>query len=219
MRRALVRIVDQHEDFTVAGEAADGRAAVQACVELRPDVVLMDIEMPRMTGIEATRQIVRLCPATKVIALTAHPTASHVLPMIRAGASGYILKDFPRAELYEAIHTVLGDSSQFAVSPTLVRLLAEYATDDLRDRSAQVVLPSGSILELTSREREVVSWLARGLTNRAIAQQMHVSEGTVKTYLHHVTTKLGVSDRVQVLIRCYELGLVNPTLSPADLVV
>lgn len=216
MRRALLRILAQNDSFVVAGEAADGRAAVQACVDLRPDVVLMDIEMPRMTGIEATRHIVRLSPTTKVIALTAHPTASHVLPMIRAGASGYLLKDFTRTELYEAIHTVLGETDRFAISPALIRLLAEYATADLRERPAQVVLPDGPILELTTREREVVTWLARGLGNRAIARQMHLSEASVKTYLNHITTKLGVGDRVQVLIRCYELGLVNPSLEPDE---
>lgn len=216
MRRALSRIIEQHDRFAVAGEAADGRAAVQVCVDLRPDVVLMDIEMPRMTGIEATRHIVRLNPATKVIALTAHPTASHVLPMIRAGASGYLLKDFSRAELYEAILTVLDDSNRFAISPALVRLLAECATDDLRDRQAHLVQPGAPITELTAREREVVAWLARGLGNRAIAERMRLSEASVKTYLNHVTTKLGVSDRVQALIRCYELGLVNPSLSLPD---
>lgn len=217
MRRALARIIDQHDDFVVVGEAADGQAAVQACVALLPDVVLMDIEMPRMTGIEATRHIVRLTPTPKVIALTAHPTASHVLPMIRAGASGYILKDFSRPELYEAIHSVLGESDRFAISPALVRLLAEYATDDLRERPAQLVVPAGPVIELTPREREVVVWLSRGLSNRAIAQRMHLSEASVKTYLNHITTKLGVSDRVQVLIRCFELGLVNPSLSPESL--
>lgn len=213
MRRALARIVDRHEDFSVVGEAANGLEAVHKCVELDPDVVLMDIEMPKMTGIEATRQIVRICPRTKVIALTAHPTASHVLPMIRAGASGYILKDFPRAELYEALHSVLGATERFAISPALVRMLAEYASGDLA-RPTPVVLPSGAVIELTAREREVVAWLARGLSNRAIAQQMYLSEASIKTYLNRIIHKLGVSDRVQVLIRCYELGLVNPSLAP-----
>ncbi|MGC4154645.1 MAG: response regulator transcription factor [Propionicimonas sp.] len=216
MRRALLRIVDQYEEFVVVGEVADGKQAIESCTELRPDVVLMDIEMPRMTGIEATRQIVRLVPETKVVALTAHPTASHVLPMIRAGASGYILKDFSRTELREAMLAVLGEDGRFAISPALVRLLAECATDDLRDGSIKVVLPAGSV-DLTGRERELVGWLARGLSNRAIAQRMFLSEGSVKTYLSHITTKLGVNDRVQALIRCYELGLVNPSLSLDDL--
>ena len=212
MRLALARIVGQFDEFVVVGEAADGRQAVAACAELRPDVVLMDIEMPVMTGIEATRQIVRLAPATRVVALTAHPSASHVLPMIRAGASGYILKDFSRSELREAMLTVLDAVDRFAISPGLVRLLAEYAAGRDADGAAALVLPAGSF-ELTARERELVGWLARGLGNRAIAQRMFLSESSVKAYLNHITTKLGVKDRVQVLIRCYELGLVTPSLS------
>lgn len=210
MRAALVRILSRRDDFRLVAEAANGEEAVSLCVRHRPDIVLMDIKLPRMTGIEATRQITRLVPDARVIALTTFPTAEHLLPMIRAGASGYLLKDCSTTELFDAMRTVLGQDGHFAISPALVRLLAEYATDEA-DRPTAVVTAAGP-LTLTERETEVVTWLARGLSNRAIARHMFLTEATVKTYLNHITTKLGVSDRLQVLIRCYELGLVNPSL-------
>ncbi len=210
MRAALVRILSRRDDFRLVAEAANGEEAVSLCVRHRPDIVLMDIKLPRMTGIEATRQITRLVPDARVIALTTFPTAEHLLPMIRAGASGYLLKDCSTTELFDAMRTVLGQDGHFAISPALVRLLAEYATDEA-DRPTAVVTAAGP-LTLTERETEVVTWLARGLSNRAIARHMLLTEATVKTYLNHITTKLGVSDRLQVLIRCYELGLVNPSL-------
>ena len=210
MRAALVRILSRRDDFRLVAEAANGEEAVSLCVRHRPDIVLMDIKLPRMTGIEATRQITRLVPDARVIALTTFPTAEHLLPMIRAGASGYLLKDCSSTELFDAMRTVLGQDGHFAISPALVRLLAEYATAEA-DRPTAVVTAAGP-LTLTERETEVVTWLARGLSNRAIARHMFLTEATVKTYLNHITTKLGVSDRLQVLIRCYELGLVNPSL-------
>lgn len=212
MRSALGRILTEETGFDLVGEAADGRQAIELCLRRHPDIVLMDIKMPRMTGIEATRQLSRLLPTTKVIALTAHPSVDYVLPMIRSGASGYLLKDFSKKELLDAMRGVLDDDERFAVAPSLVGLLAEYAVKDRSGLAAEVLLPAG-VVELTAREIEVVTWLAQGLSNRAIAQRMYLSEASVKTYLNHVTTKLGVSDRVQVLIRCYELGLVNPSLA------
>lgn len=210
MRTALARILSRREGFRLIAEATNGEEAVSRCVEHRPDIVLMDIKLPRMTGIEATRRITRLVPTTRVVALTTFPTADHLLPMIRAGASGYLLKDCTTDELFGAMRTVLGQDGHFAISPALVRLLTEYATSEI-ERPAEVITAAGP-LKLTERETEVVTWLARGLSNRAIADRMFLSEVSVKTYLNHITTKLGVKDRVQALIRCYELGLVNPSL-------
>lgn len=210
LRRALARIIERQTEFVLVGEASDGEQAVQLSVELSPSIVLMDVRMPRLTGIEATRRLSRLAPNTKVIALSAYPTASYVLPMIRAGASGYLTKDFVQAELFSAMRTVLGDDDHFAIAPELVRMLATCAVDG-PFRPADIVMPTGSV-ELTPRETELVTWLARGFNNRGIAEGMCVSEASVKTYMNHIMTKLAVHDRVQVLIRCYELGIVNPAL-------
>ena len=221
MRAALVRILSRRDDFRLVAEAANGEEAVSLCVRHRPDIVLMDIRLARGDGVTAAGEIRRRfaiasifmtahADDARVIALTTFPTAEHLLPMIRAGASGYLLKDCSTTELFDAMRTVLGQDGHFAISPALVRLLAEYATAEA-DRPTAVVTAAGP-LTLTERETEVVTWLARGLSNRAIARHMFLTEATVKTYLNHITTKLGVSDRLQVLIRCYELGLVNPSL-------
>lgn len=152
MRAALVRILSRRDDFRLVAEAANGEEAVSLCVRHRPDIVLMDIKLPRVTGIEATRQITRLVPDARVIALTTFPTAEHLLPMIRAGAGGYLLKDCSTTELFDAMRTVLGQDGHFAISPALVRLLAEYATAEA-DRPTAVVTAAGP-LTLTERETE-----------------------------------------------------------------
>jgi DNA-binding NarL/FixJ family response regulator len=182
---------------------------VDRCLAIDPDVVLMDMKMPVMDGIEATREITSRSPRSKVLALTTFSTLEFVVPALRAGAAGYLVKDARPDEIIDAVNQVLKD--ELALSPAIARALADNVIsvpDQQEARSADDGLRS----LLTDREMETVTLLAQGLSNREIAEQMHVSEGSVKAYLGRVCEKFGVRDRVQALIKAYQSGLVDPQL-------
>jgi DNA-binding NarL/FixJ family response regulator len=206
--QALVRdgfsvILDAQPDITVVGEAGDGAEAVRAAHRLDPDVVLMDIRMPNMDGIEATT---RICAETraKVLMLTTFDHDEYVYDALRAGASGFLLKDMRRDELVSAVRIVAGGEALLA--PTVTRrLIAEVVA---RGRSAPV--EKARLAGLTARETETLRQVARGLSNAEIAAQMYVTEHTVKTHVSNLLTKLGLRDRVQAVVLAYESGLVVP---------
>ncbi|MFI7482190.1 response regulator [Kocuria sp. M1R5S2] len=208
MLEALKSFFSAEPGFEVIGTAANGREAVDRCLALDPDVVLMDMKMPVMDGIEATREIAARSPRSKVLALTTFSTLEFVVPALRAGAAGYLVKDARPDEIITAVHQVL--DNEIALSPAIARALADnvISAPDLQQRHADDGLRS----LLTDREMETVTLLAQGLSNREIAEQMHVSEGSVKAYLGRVCEKFGVRDRVQALIKAYQSGLVEPQL-------
>jgi DNA-binding NarL/FixJ family response regulator len=209
--QALIRagfrmILDAEEDLEVVGECADGAQAVDSAKRLKPDVVLMDIRMPEMDGIEATRRIVSAdgeAPA-KVLMLTTFDLDEYVYDALRAGASGFLLKDVPADQLIAGIHVVAqGDA---LLAPTITRrLIGEFARSAPRGAG----LPPG-VDELTPRELEVFKLLARGLSNAEVAAELVVSETTVKTHVARVLMKLEVRDRVQAVVLAYESGLIAP---------
>ncbi|MEU3557538.1 response regulator [Streptomyces fragilis] len=207
LRTGFRMILEAEQDIAVVGEAGDGRQAVEQVRALQPDVVLMDIRMPRMDGVEATRRITgpeRDGPA-KVLVLTTFDLDEYVVEALRAGAGGFLLKDAPAHELVQAIRVVAAGEAMLAPSVTR-RLLDKYATH----------LPSGeetvpdALRTLTEREVEVLKLVARGLSNAEIAADLFVGETTVKTHVGHVLTKLGLRDRVQAAVYAYESGLVRP---------
>ena len=207
LRTGFRMILEAEQDIAVVGEAGDGLQALDQVRALQPDVVLMDIRMPRMDGVEATRQITgpgRDGPA-KVLVLTTFDLDEYVVEALRAGASGFLLKDAPADELVQAIRVVAAGEAMLAPSITR-RLLDKYARH----------LPSGdepvpdTLHTLTEREVEVLKLVARGLSNAEIAADLFVSETTVKTHVGHVLTKLGLRDRVQAAVYAYESGLVRP---------
>ena len=207
LRTGFRMILEAEQDLAVVGEAGDGLQALDQVRALQPDVVLMDIRMPRMDGVEATRQITgpgRDGPA-KVLVLTTFDLDEYVVEALRAGASGFLLKDAPANELVQAIRVVAAGEAMLAPSITR-RLLDKYAEH----------LPSGdepvpdTLHTLTEREVEVLKLVARGLSNAEIAADLFVSETTVKTHVGHVLTKLGLRDRVQAAVYAYESGLVRP---------
>lgn len=207
--QALVRagfrmILDAEPAIRVVGEAGDGREAVDLARRLAPDVVLMDIRMPVMDGIEATRQLVQSSgPAGRVIVLTTFDEDAYVRDALRVGASGFLLKDTPPERLVEAIHVVA--SGDALLSPSVTRrVIAEFAT-----RAAAPVRPR-ALDELTAREHEVLVLVARGLSNAEIAVRLVVSETTVKTHVAHILGKLRLRDRVQAVVLAYEAGVVLP---------
>jgi DNA-binding NarL/FixJ family response regulator len=208
--QALVRvgfrmILEIEDDILVAGEAADGRAAVAEAARLRPDVVLMDVRMPEMDGIEATRRIRESTSDVKVLMLTTFDLDEYVYEALRAGASGFLLKDVPPEQLVAGIRTVASGEALLAPSVTR-RLIEQY----LRRPPEPARRPPPALLTLTSREREVLQLMARGLSNSEIARAFVISETTVKTHVAHVLTKLDLRDRVQSVVFAYESGLVNP---------
>ena len=205
MRDGFTMILDAQPDIEVVGDAENGRVGVELCRRTRPDVVLMDIRMPVVDGIEATRLIASEGGHdTKVLVLTTFDLDEYVYAALRAGASGYLLKDTPAKELVAAVRVIAqGDA---LLSPSVTRRLIEEFAQRPEPAAVTAALPD----DLTDREREALELLARGLSNREIAATMYIGEATAKTHVSRLLTKLGVRDRVQAVVLAYETGLVRP---------
>jgi DNA-binding NarL/FixJ family response regulator len=203
LRTAFTSLIEAEDDLEVVGEAADGRQAVELAASLAPDVVVMDVRMPVMDGIEATRQITsdQGPGGPRVLILTTFDLDEYVFAALRAGASGFALKSRPLDELLNAIRTVAAGEALLAPSVTR-RLIAHFA-DQAR---APARTPPG-LAELTEREREVLSLVAEGLSNAELAQTLHVSIPTAKTHVSRILAKLGARDRTQLVILAYQSGL------------
>ena len=205
VRVGLRKILEAEPDTTVAGEAEDGQQAIAEARRLRPDVVLMDIRMPVLDGIEATRRIVAAGSATRVLVLTTFGLDTYVFEALRAGASGFMLKDAPPEEIAAAVRIVA--SGEALLAPAITRaVIEEFARQPPAAPSAQ----PQAVEELTPREREVLDLLARGLSNPEICEALVISEATAKTHVARILQKLGLRDRVQAVIYAYESGLVAP---------
>ena len=205
LRTGFRMILSAESDLTVVGEAGDGASAVELARHLRPDVVLMDIRVPVMDGIQATRALAGpgVEDPIKVLILTTFGLDEYVVESLRAGASGFLLKDAPPEDLVEAIKIVAGGDA--LLSPSITRRLLDRVASRLPSAS-ETTIPA--LAELTDREMEVLKLLARGLSNAEIAEKLVVSETTVKTHVSRVLAKLDLRDRVQAVILCYETGLV-----------
>jgi DNA-binding NarL/FixJ family response regulator len=204
LRTAFSSLIGAEEDLEVVGTAADGRQAVGLAASIAPDVVVMDVRMPVMDGIEATRQITSAGAGTpRVLILTTFDLDEYVFEALRAGASGFALKRRPLEELLSAIRTVAGGEALLAPSVTL-RLIAHFTGHP----PAPAKTPPG-LNDLTEREREVLSLVARGLSNAELAETLHVSLPTAKTHVSRILTKLGVRDRTQLVVLAWESGLVT----------
>jgi DNA-binding NarL/FixJ family response regulator len=208
LRRGFRMIIEAEENLTVTGEAGDGEEAVRLARRHVPDVVLMDIRMPGTDGIEATRRITAGNPAVRVLVLTTFDLDEYAFGALRAGASGFLLKDVRPAELVSAIRTVA--SGDAVVSPRVTRRLLDEYAQVLPMASADRAERYPQLSTLTEREREVLAAVARGLSNTEIAAMLHVSEATVKSHVGRILAKLGLRDRVQVVVLAYEAGLIRP---------
>jgi DNA-binding NarL/FixJ family response regulator len=209
VRAGFRMILGAEDDVRVVGEAGDGDEAVRLAGSLAPDVVLMDIQMPRLDGIEATRRIVAASGThTRVVILTTFERDDYVFEALQSGASGFLLKNSPPEELIHAVRVVAAGNALLAPSVTR-RIIAQYVR-----RPSPEPAPAVPLETLTQREREVLVLLARGLSNAEVAGELFVSEGTVKTHVSSVLAKLGLRDRVQAVVLAYECGLVRPG-SPA----
>jgi DNA-binding NarL/FixJ family response regulator len=208
VRAGFAALLDTQPDFTVLGTAADGAQAVAACRELRPDVVLMDVRMPGTDGIEATRQLAAGDPAPKVLILTTFDLDEYVFDALRAGASGFLLKDVTAEHLFEAVRVVAAGDALLAPAVTR-RLISEFART--RRPAPAAAAPPAALAALTPRETEVLRLVAEGLSNPEIASRLVVTEETVKTHVSRVLAKLGLRDRTQAVVAAYESGLVVPS--------
>ncbi|MBE2320563.1 response regulator transcription factor [Solirubrobacter sp. CPCC 204708] len=207
VRAGFRLVLENHADLKVVGEASNGEEAIHSAGRLQPDVVLMDIRMPVLDGIASTREITARHPA-RVLVLTTYDLDEYVYDALRAGASGFLLKDSPPRQLVDGIRAVAAGEALLA--PTVTRrLIAEFA----RVRPAGGVRPA-ALDELTPREFDVLRLLARGLSNAEIADQLVLSDTTIKTHVAHILAKLGLRDRVQAVVLAYESGLVTPGRPP-----
>lgn len=205
VRAGFRRLLESEPGIVVAGEARTGRETVDASLGLRPDIVLMDIRMPELDGIEATRRILASPRArARVVILTTFDLDEYVYDALRAGASGFLLKDAPPDQLINAIHTVAQGDALLAPSVTR-RLISQFAT---RPAPHDGIPPELS--ELTPRELETLRMVARGLTNAEIARELVLGEATVKTHVRNILMKLNLRDRVQAVVTAYETGLIQP---------
>jgi DNA-binding NarL/FixJ family response regulator len=208
LRAGFRMVLDAHDGITVVGEASDGEEAIRETARLSPDVVLMDVRMPGTDGIQATRTITERHPASRVLILTTFDLDEHAFAGLRAGASGFLLKDVPPSELVSAIRSVA--SGDAVVAPRVTRRLLESFAESLPDIGSGTG-PDRRLDALTEREREVLGHLALGLTNLEIASELCLSEATVKTHVGRILAKLHLRDRVQAVIFAYETRLIRPS--------
>jgi DNA-binding NarL/FixJ family response regulator len=207
VRTGFNLILSAEPDLDIVGEAGDGREAVELAVAKRPDVVLMDIRMPELDGIEATRRLTVEAPGTRVLMLTTFDLDEYVVDAFRAGASGFLLKTAPRDQLVAAVRTVHAGEA----------LLTPVSTRKLIEQFARPVRESPALASLTARERDVLVLLARGLSNPEIAAELFVEPSTVKSHVASLLSKLALRDRVQAVVFAYESGLVRPgTALPSE---
>jgi DNA-binding NarL/FixJ family response regulator len=202
VREGLAMLLGLLPDVEVVGTAADGEEVLALAAELRPDVILMDLRMPRMDGVEATRRLRERDPAVKVVVLTTYADDRSVLDALRAGALGYLTKDASAAEIQQALHRVAG--GQAALDPAVQLHLVEAIADGVPSGPSPAPLPDG----LTPREAEVLTLIAAGLSNAEIAERLVVSEATVKSHVNHMLAKIGARDRAQAVGYAYRHGLV-----------
>ncbi|MCG7427093.1 response regulator transcription factor [Helcobacillus sp. ACRRO] len=210
MRRALGDLLDASEEVRTVASGADGAEAIDLCREHTPDVALIDLDMPVMNGIDAISVISREL-GIRCVAITTFVDMDWVLPALRAGASGYLAKDSSPEFIVDAVTSVMDDT--MVLAPSVVELLAHHA---VQFPSAPPAPQPGTAPRLTDREMDVIRLLARGLNNREIAADLFLSEGAVKQYLARAYDRLGVRDRLQLLVRAVELGLVTPSLANPD---
>ena len=205
LRDGLRGMLDAQEDMEVVGEAEDGAQAVDEAIKLHPDVVIMDIRMPRLDGIEATKRLTAQGEkAPRVLVLTTFDLDEYVYEALRAGAGGFMLKDAPPRQLAEAVRTIAAGESLLAPAVTK-RLIERYVSRPPADAARRA-----RFAELTERELEVLKLLTRGLSNVEIGKRLFLSEATIKTHVTRVLNKLGVRDRVQAVVLAYESGLTHP---------
>jgi len=206
VRAGFAALLDTQPDFTVLGTASDGGEAVRVCRDLKPDVVLMDVRMPSLDGIEATRQLAGTGESgPRVLILTTFDLDEYVFDALRAGASGFLLKDVTAERLFDAVRVVAAGEALLAPAVTR-RLISEFT----RLRPAKDAAPAAALSALTPRETEVLRLVAEGLSNPEVAQRLVVTEETVKTHVSRILAKLGLRDRTQAVVAAYESGLVVP---------
>ncbi len=206
LRVGFRMVLDAQPDLSVAGEAGDGAEAIELVAAVEPDVVLMDVRMPGTDGIEATKAIIASGSRARIIILTTFDLDEYVHAALRAGASGFLLKDAPPADLLSAIRAVA--SGDAVVAPSTTRRLLETLADRLPAPAGEATAPAMELL--TPREREVLLAVARGLSNAEIAELLVLSEATVKSHVGHILAKLELRDRVQLVVFAYDTGLVSP---------
>ena len=204
MRAGLRAVLSSDDSVEVAGEAPDGREAVELAARLRPDVVLMDVRMPNMDGIAATRELLERVPSARVIVLTTFEDDDYIFGSLSVGASGFLLKRTRPEELIAAIHTIA--AGEALLSPSVTRRVVDRMAPSLPVGATS----SERLDELTPRERDVLELIARGLSNREIADALVIEESTVKTHVKRILMKLGLRDRVHAVIVGYETGLIRP---------
>ncbi|WP_267489823.1 response regulator [Actinomyces bovis] len=207
MRMGFRMVLEAEEGIEVVGEASDGSSALAQARALRPDVILMDVRMPGMNGIEATKEITSQYPATRVLILTTFDLDEYAFSGLKAGAAGFLLKDTRPADLAEAIRTVANGES--VVSPRITRRMLEMFAARLPDSGSTVQVEDPRLAALTPREREILVLMAQGLSNAEIAAHLVVSATTVKTHVGNVLAKFNVRDRVQAVVVAYESGLMS----------
>ncbi len=205
MRMGFRMVLEAEDDINVVGEASDGTAALAQAKALHPDVILMDVRMPGMNGIEATERIAQECPGTRVLILTTFDLDEYAFAGLRAGASGFLLKDTRPTELAEAIRTVA--SGEAVVSPRITQRMLEMFASSLPNSGKPAQPSDPRIDSLTPREKEILVLISQGMSNAEIADRLVVSATTVKTHVGNVLAKLDVRDRVQAVVVAYETGL------------